>query len=49
MTRINWRFTLYKGDEAIYWINRPNDSSALSDLEYHNMCMDLITQNDPLI
>ncbi len=33
----NGDYPAIKGDEAVYWINHPNDTSALSDLEYHNM------------
>jgi len=46
---INGDYPIIKGDEAIYWINRPNDSSALSDLEYHNMLYGFNNPNDPLI
>ncbi|MBR9831665.1 T9SS type A sorting domain-containing protein [bacterium] len=45
----NGDYPVIKGDEAIYWINRPNDSSALSDLEYHNMLYGFNDPNDPLI
>ena len=45
----NGDYPVIKGDEAIYWINRPNDTSALSDLEYHNMLYGFNDPNDPLI
>jgi hypothetical protein len=46
---INGDYPIIKGDEAIFWINRPNDTSALSDLEYHNMLYGFNDPNDPLI
>ena len=45
----NGDYPVIKGDEAIYWINRPNDTSALSDLEYHNMIYGFNNPTDLLI
>lgn len=40
----NGDYPVIKGDEAIYWINRPPETSALNDLEYHYM---VYTMNNP--
>ena len=45
----NGDYPAIKGDEAIYWINRPPETSALNDLEYHYMLYGFNSATDPMI
>lgn len=45
----NGDYPAIKGDEAIYWINRPPETSTLNDLEYHYMLYGFNSATDTLI
>jgi hypothetical protein len=45
----NGDYPAIKGDLAIYWINRPEQTSDLNDLEYHNMLYGFLDANDPSV